>query len=97
MTVEKKTLIAPQDIIGVGYDCKHCHSTYLVPLEKLSRITTSCPNCKEEWVSDIAPSNGVHSDASVLNNFTQSLKLLQTRNVGASIRLEIREPKKEPE
>jgi hypothetical protein len=96
MTVEKKILIAPQDILSLGYECQHCHSTYLVPLDKLSRITTSCPNCKEEWVSDFA-SGGVHSDVSILNNFTQLLKILPTRNVGVSIRLEIREQKKEPE
>ncbi len=90
MTAEKKLLITPQDVLSLGYECNHCHSIYLVPLGNLSRITTACPNCKEEWVSDAVPAGGIHnSDAAVLNHFTQSLKMLQSRNVGSCLRLEI--------
>jgi transposase-like protein len=89
MTVEKRILISPQDIVGLGFECPHCKASYSVPVTRLDRIGSLCPNCQQRWVSSTQPSSSLQSEDVVLNYFVGYLRELQRRDFGASIRLEI--------
>lgn len=90
MTTEKRVLVSPQDIIGMGFECPHCRAVYSVPVARLDRIATICPNCQQRWVSETQPSSSQHSEATSLRHFVDFLKELQQRDFGRSIRFEIK-------
>jgi DNA-directed RNA polymerase subunit RPC12/RpoP len=53
MTSESRTLIEPQDILGLEYGCTHCGVKHLIPLRSFDRGTpTECPNCRAKWIRD---------------------------------------------
>jgi len=89
MTAEKRISISPQDIIGIGFDCPHCHALFSVPVGKIDRVPTSCPNCNERWLSETQPSNSEHSDTVALKYVVDFLQHLQKRKCAASLRFEI--------
>lgn len=89
MTAKLRTLIEPQDIIGLEYECMHCHARYGVPIERFDRRITHCPNCKEEWLQGKVPSGSAISNDQLLAEFVERLRAVQTRTFGAAIRLEI--------
>jgi hypothetical protein len=90
MTSEKRVLIAPKDILGIGFDCPHCRSTYFAPVGTLDRIVNNCPNCQQHWLSGIQTSSDAHSDATTFNFFVDFLRELRNRPFGDSVRFEIR-------
>jgi hypothetical protein len=51
MTFEKRCLIELNDILTIHYECDHCHSATVVPIEKLNPEQTAsisirtCPYC----------------------------------------------------
>ena len=90
MTQEKKVLISPQDILGVGHECPHCKSTHFVPIEKMVRIITLCPNCQQRLMSETQPSSSQFAESVVFGQFLEALKAMQVRDFGSHIRLEIK-------
>lgn len=51
MTIETRTAIEPQDILGIGVECKHCGYRCTIPAEKFLGIPSLCPNCNYSWQS----------------------------------------------
>jgi hypothetical protein len=50
MTNETKSFIEPEDILGVEFECGHCHSRFLYKLpDAPMRIIYQCPNCNEPF------------------------------------------------
>jgi DNA-directed RNA polymerase subunit RPC12/RpoP len=90
MTIQRRTLIEPRDIIGLEYECTHCGSRYLVPLKNFDRRVSHCPNCQEKWLSSTG-SEGMQSPDQTISLFVDYLKQIQTRNLGVIVRLEIAE------
>lgn len=90
MTIQKRTLIEPRDVVGIEYECRTCGSRCLVPLLKFERKVQSCPNCQEIGLSR-QKGDRDHSDEEVVALFVAYLKLMQTRKLGAIVRLEISE------
>ncbi len=90
MTIQTRTLISLSDLIGMEYECTHCHVKYSVPLQKLDRPTLACPNCKEQWFDHPrGPAVDVSEDA--LQHFVDCLRFLQARQLpGVALRLEIK-------
>jgi hypothetical protein len=86
VTFEKKCLIEPSDFISVQYECEHCHTAILVPIEKLdaeqaaSFANTGCAFCKT--ASGLQPST---QETKIFLAFIDSLKqiggALQGRNL----------------
>ena len=89
MTTERRILISPQDIIGLGFECPHCKATYSIPVGRLDRIASICPNCQQRWVSDVQQSSSQQSENVVLRYFVDFLRELQRREFGNALRLEI--------
>jgi len=58
MTIETRTTIAPQDIIGIEYDCKFCGAQFLLKIDRAEQRLTVCPVCQKRWVIT-DPSNEV--------------------------------------
>jgi hypothetical protein len=92
MTSEKRTLIAPLDILSLGFECLHCRATYFVPIDKLDRsLPRTCQNCQESILTDAPVTNSSWSDLQALTQFIALFKLLRTRPFGSAVRFEIRE------
>jgi len=92
MTSEKRILIAPQDILKLGFECPHCAAIYTVPIDKLDRdrIISTCPNCHEAWASDEQPSSeNVISDVKIVRSFLDCLQKIRNRKFGQYMRFEI--------
>ena len=90
MTQEERVYIVPQDILAIGYECPHCKSTYVVPIEKIDRIVANCPNCQQRLISEIQPSSSALAESAVFLNFVTWLKALQAREFGNNIRMQIK-------
>jgi hypothetical protein len=90
MTRETHTLISPQDITGMGFNCPHCSAMFSVPLNKLDRLANTCPNCKQPWVKEPNHLEEEFPDEAVLKQFFRCLKELQQRDFGKLIRFEIK-------
>lgn len=85
MTNEMKCFIETSDILGVEFECGHCHSRFLYKLpEAPIRILTECPNCHEQFYD----SNRNESFKQFFNLLTQMPRL--TENSTMTIRIEIR-------
>jgi hypothetical protein len=89
MTNEKRTLIAPQDILSLGFECPHCGSTYFSPVDKIDRVLRGCPNCQESFVTDAPVAGSDYSDMRLLEFFVRFLRQVRNRPFGASFRFEI--------
>ena len=50
MTSETRVFIEPDDLLGVEFECGHCHTclTYKLPTVP-TRIPHQCPNCNEPF------------------------------------------------
>ena len=71
MTSENRTLIEPQDILGLECGCTHCGVKHLIPLRSFDRGTPAeCPNCHAKWVRKAEESN-------TLSYLVQCLKEVQ--------------------
>lgn len=90
MTQERKVLISPQDILAVGYECPHCCSTYFVPIDKIDRVITLCPNCQQRIIAEMQPSSDRLAEKAVFEQFLSYLKALRARDFGSHVRFEIR-------
>jgi hypothetical protein len=76
-------------VIGLEFECNHCQTRYSVPVRKLDRLAMACPNCREQWL-DHRPGPKINESQTVLNNFTECLKVLQQSQLeGVVLRLEI--------
>ncbi len=51
MTFEARQLIGFEDIVGIQYECLHCHAKQIFPIVALHRAPSKCMNCNEEWFS----------------------------------------------
>jgi hypothetical protein len=92
MTSEKRILVSPKDILGIGFECSHCGATFFVPLDNLDRpLLRHCPNCQDSLATDASVSGNDHSDARVLSFFIDFLQQLRARSFGMNIRFEISE------
>ena len=90
MTREKRVLLSPLDILGIGFECPHCGTTYLVPIENLDRgLPTKCHNCHEIFVDNTSAKASGPIDTQALAGFVGYFKELRKRKFGACLRLEI--------
>ena len=89
MTVEKRTLISPKDILGIECECIHCHARLLVAIKKIDNFPVMCPNCGKRWMSEQQPSSSEVSESVILRHLITYLDDLQRTKVGQSIRFEI--------
>ncbi len=90
MTTEKRTLVPLRDIIGLDFECPHCHTRCSFPLEKIDRLLYSCPNCHERWVREPKNQSGLEPDTTVLQALQRYLRESQRRDFDAVIRLEVK-------
>jgi hypothetical protein len=50
MTNETRVFVEPADLLGVEFECGHCHARFLYDLSKtVTRVISSCPNCNEAF------------------------------------------------
>lgn len=99
MTIQRRTLIEPADIIGIEFECRHCGSRYLVPLQRFDRRVGRCPNCQEKWLKDgheqEHPSqeqpSGDQAISLLVECLRECLQKIQARDMGAVVRLQIGE------
>jgi hypothetical protein len=89
VTIQRRTLISPQDVIGLEYECNHCHARYSVPLGKCDRVTAICPNCNERWLKETQDTSSRLPDVAIIRGLVEFLHEVKTRQLGATIRLEI--------
>jgi Zn finger protein HypA/HybF involved in hydrogenase expression len=89
MTAERRILITLKDLIGMEFECGHCHARYSVALNRVDRMPAICPNCNERWISETQLSSGSLSDMVTLRRFVQCLQEVRERSLGAELRLEI--------
>ena len=89
MTTEKRILIAPKDILSIGFECPHCGTTYFIPIQKVDQIVRQCPNCRTMLANDAAVPNSSYSDMKTLNFLIEFLHTTQSRDFGANVRFEI--------
>lgn len=89
MTKEQRTYIAPVDILGIEYECGHCHAKHLVSVERFDRVLYSCPNCKEGLATATKHNEGTAGDDTRLHAFVDALRGL--RELKVKLRLEIRD------
>jgi hypothetical protein len=82
MTTQRRTFIDPCDIIGLEFECSHCHSRCSIPLAKFDRAVTMCSNCKQEWLNG-KPSTAArsgndanYSDDQLISLFVDYLELV---------------------
>ena len=90
MTTETRTIITPSDLIGVGFECSHCHATFIVPIDKIDRLAEECPNCRESFVRSPQPLVEEHPDQDSLRYFVKFLKEVRQRGFGKWLRFEIK-------
>lgn len=94
MTSERRILISPKDIASVGWECPHCHATFLVPIARLDRdLGAICQNCSERFVSETQKSSSMLSESELIKSFLLRLRELIGSNIGKHLRLEIPEIK----
>lgn len=86
MSVQRRILITPKDIVAVDYECSHCGARYTIPLKKLDRDLKVCANCQERWLNENDP------EVSMVRIFSQYLEQLQRSPIKATIRFELSEP-----
>jgi NAD-dependent SIR2 family protein deacetylase len=80
MTIQKRTLISLKNVIGVEYECNHCHARFAVPIDRMDRPAMTCPNCREPWFNrDINVLVGAASQ-DIVQYFAQNLKALQSES-----------------
>lgn len=92
MTIQRRTLIEPADIIGIEFECRHCGSRYLVPLQRFDRRVGRCPNCQEKWLKDGHEQPSEDQAISLLVEcLRECLQKIQARDMGAVVRLQIGE------
>ena len=89
MTKEQRTFIAPTDILGIEYECGHCHARNLVPLDRFDRVLHQCPNCKEGLASLTTVNDVQPKDDRLIEHLVEALSALKQLSV--KIRLEIQE------
>lgn len=89
MTIQKRTLIEPRDIVGIEYECRHCQSRYVVPLARFDREISHCPNCKEAWISTARKTGQEQSDEQAFSLFVKYLMRFQGGEEGVIVRLEL--------
>src|SRR4051794_37989325 len=89
MTLDQKYLISPADIIGIQYECRHCHATYSIPLKSWDRTIHECPNCKEMLIQGTLTPEKPREDEGILRNFANILALMQNHKFAAIIKIEI--------
>ncbi|HEX3941603.1 MAG TPA: hypothetical protein VHX11_08995 [Acidobacteriaceae bacterium] len=87
MTVEKRVFISPADLIGIEYECEHCHAKHLVPFASFDRVLYQCPNCKEGMATASNPNRPEQGDDAILHHFAEALGNL--KNLSVKIRLQI--------
>jgi hypothetical protein len=85
MVIEKKTLIAFDDILAIEYGCRECGSRYTIPIGRFEQAFPKCPNCK----SGLASTEGLHPEDIAIKNFVVTLRELVNRPVSKALRLEI--------
>ena len=89
MTIKKRILIEPKDIVGIEYECKHCLSTFSVIISAADRQILNCPNCNETWMERGKTPVENRLDVQKMFYFKNYLGFLQQDICGATIRLEI--------
>ena len=90
MTIQRRTFIEPRDIIGLEYECTHCHSRWSIPIDRFDRKVTVCPNCNQQWLGGNASTAvASYSDDQLVSILVDRLKEVQARTFGAIIRLEV--------
>src|SRR6266849_9926850 len=89
MTIQKRTLVAPDDIIGLEFECNTCHARYTLPVISITRCPSTCPNCNEPWIRRDQPSTSSISDLAIIGRLAEFLSEIKVRRLGATIRLEI--------
>jgi len=93
MAVQTRILIESKDILGLEFECPHCATKVLYPLDKPSpRLAGTCPSCGESWFTPI--NMAVHPSTpptakQVLDGLISFQKLLTRTDIHAHIRLQI--------
>jgi hypothetical protein len=96
MTTETRTIITPSDVIGMGFECSHCHAVFIVPIDKIDRLADHCPNCRQDLLRNANPlTEDERSDQDSLKYFVQFLKDVRQRGFGKWLRFEIKPEGKE--
>jgi hypothetical protein len=89
MTAEKRTLIAPKDILGMECECPHCHARLSISIGRIDSFPPMCPNCQKRWITEIQPSSSEVAESAILNHFIRYLVELQSSKLSTKIRFEI--------
>jgi hypothetical protein len=87
VTSETRVFIEPEDVLGVEFECMHCHGRFLYRLpDKPVRILSTCPNCNEPFYGP----TGMESFQQFFALLTAMPRLADKEKL--TIRIQIREP-----
>lgn len=87
MTVEKRTTIAPTDVLAVELECRECRHRIVRPSGLWQQEINSCPNCGTSWRSHRELLSRLQDAIFKLSGI--SLQELDQTNTPFRIRLEI--------
>ena len=88
MTIETRTAIEPQDVLGIEIKCANCQYRCVRTIQDFYEVKTACPNCNASW-------HHLQDDFGRLSRLADVLKRISSRDDKAvAIRLEIAQPNK---
>lgn len=86
MTIETRTAIEPQDILGIEIKCTKCKYRCVRTVKDFYEVKSACPNCNTSW-------HHLQDEFERLAKLADALKRLSFRDdKTVEIRLEIPQP-----
>jgi len=94
MTMQRRILIDPRDILALEYECKKCQCRYSLRFDTESKAPWKCPGCDTQWVPT---KNNVGRDPvdDVIPRFVEALNLLKAIAKDSTLHLELKIPSEE--
>jgi len=91
MTIQRRVLIEPHDIIALEYECRNCHSRYTLRFDSETRAQVNCPGCDVPWVRT-ERGQGPDPIDRIIPEFVRALNRLKSAAKESVLRLEITPP-----
>lgn len=87
MTMQRRFLIEPHDILALDYECNKCGVHYSIRVTEFKKSQLVCPSCGAEWVR--GSYHGPDMSDTVTPQFVRYLKELRAISKDSTIRLEV--------
>jgi hypothetical protein len=51
MTSRTRHYISLEDLLGLNFNCRDCHTSVDIALERVNQLPQKCPNCGQAWMT----------------------------------------------